>query len=330
MMRRRSAREFRRGDIVRVKRFDEILSTLDDNGDLAGLPFMPEMLEFCGRELRVSARSDKTCDTVHQTGTTRRMRNTVHLSDARCDGSAHGGCQAGCLLFWREEWLERREASPSGRRDSADDSIAGESRLVTATQANDLSGATVYRCQATQVPQASEYLRPRDPSQYLRDVRTRNLPVSTILIGLVVEVFNTFQDISSRRLPRWLRLFGGRAFPFYRGTGTGERTPTLGLQPAELVEVKGKAEIMRTLDRANRNRGMWFDSEMLRYCGERARVERKVDRIIDERTGKMMKLSDCVVLSGVVCEGRYHRFCQRQISPYWREAWLRKVDEPIA
>jgi hypothetical protein len=33
------------------------------------------------------------------------MTDTVHLSDLRCDGSAHAGCQAGCLLFWKEAWL---------------------------------------------------------------------------------------------------------------------------------------------------------------------------------------------------------------------------------
>jgi len=29
----------------------------------------------------------------------------VHLDDLRCDGSAHGDCQASCLLFWHTAWL---------------------------------------------------------------------------------------------------------------------------------------------------------------------------------------------------------------------------------
>ena len=85
---------------------------------------------------------------------------------------------------------------------------------------------------------------------------------------------------------------------------------------------------MATLDADNRNRGMIFDGEMLPYCGTRARVARKVRRILDEGTGRMIKLGDCVVLEGVVCKGIYHRFCQRAITPYWREAWLRRVEEP--
>jgi hypothetical protein len=56
-------------------------------------------------------------------------------------------------------------------------------------------------------------------------------------------------------------------------------------------------------------------------------VQRSVDRIINENTGKMITVSDCVVLENVVCMGIYHRFCQRAITPYWREAWLRRVDE---
>ncbi len=36
---------------------------------------------------------------------TRKLKNTVHL-ETRCDGEAHDGCQAGCLLYWKEDWLK--------------------------------------------------------------------------------------------------------------------------------------------------------------------------------------------------------------------------------
>ena len=39
---------FRPGDLVEVKSADEILATLDADGTLDHLPFMPEMVEFCG------------------------------------------------------------------------------------------------------------------------------------------------------------------------------------------------------------------------------------------------------------------------------------------
>jgi hypothetical protein len=315
----------RRGDRVRVRSRDEILASLDTDGTLDGLPFMPEMLEYCGRELPVQARADKTCDTINATGTTRALLDTVHLAGARCDGGAHGGCQAGCLLFWREAWLEPAGATATAPDPAPTWSAPSEKLAAGATRIND-AGEQVYRCQATELLKASRHLRRRDLSQFVRDVRTRNVPLRTMLVGLPVEAFNSFQWIATHRLPRWLRPFGGREFPFVRGTGTGARTRAAGLRPGDLVEVKSKAEIMATLDAGNRNRGMLFDAEMLRYCGRRFRVQAKVSRILDEATGKMIKLGDCYILEDVVCQGIYHRFCPRAITPYWREAWLRRVE----
>src|SRR5262245_3626304 len=96
---------FRVGDIVEVRSKEDILATLDGNGRLQELPFMPEMIDFCGRQLRISAIAHKTCDTVNRTGG-RRMVDTVHLEDIRCNGAFHGGCQAECLLFWKTRWLK--------------------------------------------------------------------------------------------------------------------------------------------------------------------------------------------------------------------------------
>jgi hypothetical protein len=96
------------------------------------------------------------------------------------------------------------------------------------------------------------------------------------------------------------------------------------------VRVKSKKEIERTLDRGNRNRGLSFDSEFLPYCGREFIVRRRVERIIDEPSGRMIELhSDCLILDDVVCGARYHRFCPRQIYPYWREIWLTRVSAPM-
>ncbi|PYT91924.1 MAG: hypothetical protein DMG36_16745, partial [Acidobacteria bacterium] len=51
----------RPGDLVEVKSPEEILQTLDNEGTLDRLPFMPEMIEFCGRRFQVSKRVVKTC-----------------------------------------------------------------------------------------------------------------------------------------------------------------------------------------------------------------------------------------------------------------------------
>lgn len=315
-------RKSRKEDLLRVRSAEEILSTLDSDGAVDGLPFMPEMLQYAGREFRVQSSAHKTCDGA---GETRAMDNTVHLEGIRCDGSAHGGCQAGCLLFWREEWL--RPASETQRPASATTDETALAILTPKTRTTNDRGESVYRCQATDVRRASRPLSKYDPRQYVRDLTSGNVTLRVFLVGLGVFVFKKYQLMTQRVLPRWLRIRGGKPYPFYQGTGTGARTPVDEVAPGQLVEIRHKDEIMSTLSPENRNRSMWFDPEMIPYCGTRARVDRHVQRIIDESTGKMIKLSDCVVLDNVVCQGIYHNFCQREIPTYWRSAWLRTLNE---
>src|SRR5437868_6800647 len=95
-----STNQLRRGDLVEVRTPAEILETLDGDGMVDGMPFMPEMAAYCGRRFLVDARADKVCDTAMHTGS-RKVHDSVMLADLRCDGSAHGGCQAECRLFWK-------------------------------------------------------------------------------------------------------------------------------------------------------------------------------------------------------------------------------------
>src|SRR3954447_6051563 len=120
----KNASNLRVGELVQVKSADEILATLDERGELDSLPFMPEMLRFCGKQFRVYRRADKACDTIDW-ATLRRMENAVHLGELRCDGAAHGGCHAGCLIYWKEAWLER---------------VATDSGHVTRAEADEPSG----------------------------------------------------------------------------------------------------------------------------------------------------------------------------------------------
>jgi hypothetical protein len=78
------------GELVEVRSEPEILATLDENGELESLPFMPEMLQFCGQRFRVDKLALKLCDTIDWTGMYR-MRHAVHLQGVRCDGQAHAG-----------------------------------------------------------------------------------------------------------------------------------------------------------------------------------------------------------------------------------------------
>jgi hypothetical protein len=123
----------------------------------------------------------------------------------------------------------------------------------------------------------------------------------------------------------------GRPYPYIRGLVKG-KTPAavLNLQPGELVQVRSKDEIRQTINENNRNRGLSFDVEMVPYCGKTFRVLRRVERIIDEKTGTMIRIpGDCIILDGVVCSGclsRNRPFCPRSIYPYWREIWLKRVE----
>ena len=63
------------------------------------------------------------------------------------------------------------------------------------------------------------------------------------------------------------------------------------------------------------------------------RVKDRVNLLIDETTGRMLRIpKDCLILEGVGVLGRSAApgrwFCPREIYPFWREAWLRRVEDP--
>jgi hypothetical protein len=128
------------------------------------------------------------------------------------------------------------------------------------------------------------------------------------------------------------RLLTGRPSPWVAGMiPAGATTPTgrLDLQPGELVRVKPKSEIEKTLDQNCRNRGLSIDKEMASYCGSVVKVRRSVEKIIDESTGQMRHMKQsCITLEGVYCSAQYSEsrlMCPRAIPPYWREIWLERT-----
>src|SRR5258708_20117752 len=90
--------EFRAGQLVEVRSKEEILRTLDSNGRVQEMPFMPEMFRYCGRRFRVYKRAHKTCDFVNKTGI-RKLPSAVHLEGLRWHDSAHARRQATPILF---------------------------------------------------------------------------------------------------------------------------------------------------------------------------------------------------------------------------------------
>ena len=208
---------------------------------------------------------------------------------------------------------------------------ASKEALFAATQiGTNEAGEALFSCQATELLRASKGLLPWwEPSQYVEDITSGNSTVRRVVRALLVGLFNRFQQANARFLPRFCLIRGCKRYPFIEGKATSGDTPTgsLGLQPGEIVEIKSREEIFATLDENDETQGLRFDSEMLQYCGRRARVLRRIENIIDEKTGRMLTIRrDCVILDGVICRGDYHRSCPRAIYPYWREAWLRRVE----
>ena len=127
--------------------------------------------------MQVGKRAHKTCDPALGIGG-RKMANTVHLENIRCNGAAHDGCEAGCLIFWKEAWLKRIEPATAIEAPSrARIGSAGctEEVLRSSVRIPPAAGETepTYVCQNTQVKFATQPLKWWDVRQYLEDYTSR-------------------------------------------------------------------------------------------------------------------------------------------------------------
>jgi hypothetical protein len=293
-----------------VRSLQEILATLAQGGTLGDLPFMPEMIRFCGKKFVVAKRAEKTCVAGEQ----RRMGNAVHLADLRCDGSAHDGCQAACLLFWREDWLKRLDDQPTNEGSCVSVTSgqaanpSGEPNLQTRTVGQD--GSVTYICQATELQKVSSgELKLWNIGQYYREIRGGNVGWS--------EVKHLFRWVSAWFQWRMFRLLA----PKRSARTSQERNISTG----DVVEIRSKNEIWQSFTQACKHRGLEFSAEMLTFAGKRYRVLGNVERLIDEKTGRMKLLKNsCLILDSVICRG-HCTLCPRAAFHFWRKEWLTRV-----
>jgi hypothetical protein len=321
--RRRFGTRPRIGEIVEVGSAEEILATLDSEGKFEGIPFMPEMLASCGHRFQVVKYADYTCTD----GEPRCLENAVHLDELRCNGSAHRNCQAKCLIFWKEAWIKR--IAPEGADAGFKSKGLQGSGTNVANAAIALLSSYVERSDGTMSCQATE----------LRSATCALEP------GLKRYAGNTYRDFRADRIS-WLDL--GRllmwmrektvwsAFVWWaRAPWNSKRyvkTPSrnLDLRPGDLVKVRTAWQILKTLDRRGRNRGLRFTPEMLRYCGQKCRVLSRLERRINEIDGQLVEFGNgCVLLEDVICKGQ-RTFCSRSEYHYWREIWLELVSSQEA
>jgi len=183
---------------------------------------------------------------------------------------------------------------------------------------------TRYRCQNTAIPECSDLLNVWDPRPYVREYTSGNVS------------FGHFLRVTARAAAMEpMRKLGMVAEIHVPGTAKKDqpRSQALNLRPGEWVRIKSKDEIAKMLTPDGRDRGLWFDREMVPYCGGTYRVRQRIGRFIDDRTGKLVVLkNEAITLDGVVCSGDRsicRWLCPRAVYPYWREAWLERV-QPAA
>ncbi len=304
------------GQWVAVRSAKAIIATLDQHGCLDGLPFMPEMIPLCGKQLRIKRFANKTCvnaDSVY-IGT---LENCVILqSSQRCDGAAHGGCEMGCQFIWKTDWLvelpENHTAPPTETPTDQDIDQATNHRIAENAFADKANNK--YRCQQTELVQIANPIGPLKLKQYIDDNRRDNISIFAITSFLC--------SLVTKKLFRQSDSLAG---PHPKRTPT----QTLALQVGQRVRVKSLEQIRETLDVNGSNRGLWFDpKEMGDFCGKEMVVSRKITKLIDEKTGFLRQLKEpTVVLSETECSGVFRRFCSRGMLHFWREIWLEEVSQ---
>lgn len=308
-MSRTASFSYQRGRLVTVRSADEIRATLDAQGKLDGVSFMPEMLRYCGMRIAVFRRADRTCVAGHDI---RRMRQAVFLQDTRCDGAFHGGCGRACMIFWKEQWLRpASEGAHGGALIEANPADASRWAMRFPTQTGD-----IYHCQSTELLAATSPLSRWSIAPFMAEIRHGELALLDFVRIVVRTLLHRFLGVT---LDRKLA-----------GTCVHSSRGDLNLREGELVVVKQADEIEAFLDRRGGNCGLGFQPTMNRAIGKRFEVAFPIHRIILEQTGKMVHLKNTVVLKGMTCGGVCAANCPRGEHLFWRESWLRRVGDEAA
>ena len=252
-------------------------------------------------------------DKIYDYGRSKQMRridDCVLLLDTRCDGSEHGGCEAMCYLLWKSAWLQRV--------DPVDPVEPAARSREPATALAQQPGDGVFRCQYTQLTAASHAMRETRPRAWLAPLVCGNVTLGAFLVALQTRAFNLLQ-----------RRRGGAIYPSMPTPTNDTSMRWDPLQPGDRVRVKSPEALAPAMNRNSKHRGLWFDRDMLKHCGQERRVMARVGKIIDIHSGRMIPMkTPCIVLDGVDYSGEFQTFGEQHDYLYWREAWLERLDEP--
>jgi hypothetical protein len=112
--------------------------------------------------------------------------------------------------------------------------------------------------------------------------------------------------------------------------GPGVVPAPLGLRAGERVRVKPLEEIRETLDEIGDCERLGFMPVQAQFCKGEFTVRKRIDRFFDERTRRMMRIRNTVLLDGVFCEPpaggpEDYAGCDRTCLLFWKEAWLERL-----
>jgi hypothetical protein len=301
------------GDLVEVKSWDEIRTTLDERGCLEQLPFMPEMLAMCGRRAHVFRCVHRLFD-YRKTRLMRHMDGAVLLVGTVCDGSSHGSCEAACHTLWKSAWLRRIDPVENAARAASDHAAAPKDTAVLqfGTQ------APLYACQLTQLHAASQPIGNRSVINFLRPLVAGNVAPAAFVVGWLTHLFNEVQHLRQ-----------GVSFPVFEAPvqADGQAEETL-LQAGDQVIVRSSAQIRATLNDQSLHRGLYFEPDMLKHCGRRYCVQAEVRKLIDIVTGEMRTMkTPAYVLRDIHFSGERQLFNAQYEPLFWRQAWLKRAGD---
>jgi hypothetical protein len=296
------------GDLVAIKSWPEIRATLDEQGCLEHLPFMPEMLAMCGQRAQVFRSAHRLFD-YRKTRRMRHMDRAVLLVGTVCSGSAHGGCEAACHTIWKPAWLRRVDQQHDGATSAPVSSNRSDQILQFGVQ------PPHYTCQLTQLNAASQPIGKWSVTNFLRPLISGNVTLAAFVVGWLTNLFNQLQYQRQ-----------GVTFPeFEVAAPVAARQEETRLLAGDQVVVRSSAEIRATLNDQSLHRGLYFEPDMLKHCRHRYYVQAEVKRLIDIVTGEMRTMkTPAYLLRDVHFSGERQLFNAQYEPLFWRSVWLQR------
>ena len=261
----------------------------------------------------------------------RRMYDAVHLTESRCDGSAHGGCQNACSLYWKEQWLKRVDPDdPVTPTPDAGQRLLLPLLVLNSTKEPFEDGETRWSCQATEMPRAApERLPLKQLGQYREDVVSGNAGVRAVVTASWSRLFNRYQDLSKRFLPRLPAHPGRAALGLPPGSASSVAVRRPSAWTSSRASSSGSSRVRRSWRRSTRtcSTAGWGSTSRCPGSAVGPPGSRRGPRgCVDERTGRMLTMKNpCIILEDIVCEGAFTANCPREYVCWWREIWLERV-----